>query len=462
MLHDKDPVLKIEHVSRCFPRDISNMPSAVLREMFLPRVFINSLRKNHFFVLRDVNLNLFEGKKIGVIGARRSGKTTLAQISAGVLSPTEGSVFAKYPAILINKPTAGFKSSLTVLENLTLRASLFGINGDSLKDVVDNALFRCGLSNLILHSQTGNVSLHLIKALGLSLMLELPTRILIVDETIAAGVGDQKLATLKQMEDKISSSTSLVFANNFSFLEGLVDQIYLLNRGSLLGPYELQDARCIFNQFTEQALYDNEVLDIYEAEKDQNPDIDQYNEVLDIYQAEKDQNPDIDQYEETDQDINYLRNYKRQTKLLWSPLAELIKISVDGSDYSHSKYSLVVNPLDVINLELTISIKKDCNVTMFLLELFSELGESIGQSAIHGNDLYFSEGEQYVVSFCFTVPHELSASYGLGITPIEKFEKGELKNRLKILKFGINGKSQKSNQVLLQLENFNVQRKEVN
>jgi ABC-type polysaccharide/polyol phosphate transport system ATPase subunit len=442
MLHDKDPVLKIEHVSRCFPRDISNMPSAVLREMFLPRAFINSLRKNYSFALRDVNLSLFEGKKIGIIGAHRSGKTTLARISAGVLSPTEGSVFAKYPAILINKPTAGFKHSLTVLENLTLRASLIGVNGDSLKEVVDNALFRCGLSSLILNSQTGNVSLHLIKALGLSLMLELPTRILIVDETIAAGVGDQKLATLKQMEDKISSSTSLVFANNFSFLEGFVDQTYLLNRGSLLGPYELQDARRIFNQFSEKALYDNEVLDIYETEIDQNPD--------------------IDQYEETDQDINYLRNYKRQTKLLWGPLAELIKISVDGRDYSHSNYSLVVNPLDVIKLELTISIKKDCNVTMFLLELFSEVGESIGQSAIHGNDLYFSEDDTYVLSFCFTVPHELSASYGLGITPIEKFEKGELKNRLKILKFGINGKSQKSNQVLLQLENFNVEKKEIN
>ena len=86
--------------------------------------------KNNFFpVLKDINLTIYEGEKIGVIGDNGAGKTTLLKIISEITSPTKGVIktFGKKVVSLIDL-TAGFNLDFSGRENIYLNGVLLGMD----------------------------------------------------------------------------------------------------------------------------------------------------------------------------------------------------------------------------------------------------------------------------------------------------------------------------------------------
>jgi len=111
-------------------------------------------------VLKDISFDVEEGEIFGVIGPSGSGKTTLLNVMSGFLAPKEGNVSFKSDKLLsFNKEkddpnifrsvikfgrdvkkTIGFASQeasfykkLTLLENLDLFGSMYGLSRDARK-----------------------------------------------------------------------------------------------------------------------------------------------------------------------------------------------------------------------------------------------------------------------------------------------------------------------------------------
>lgn len=75
-------------------------------------------------LFRRLDLTLYAGSGIHLIGANGSGKTTLLQLLAGILPCTRGTVRRTVPLIFLgHKP--GVKALLTVRENIALFARLY-------------------------------------------------------------------------------------------------------------------------------------------------------------------------------------------------------------------------------------------------------------------------------------------------------------------------------------------------
>lgn len=247
-----DIALELDKVSRLYPRDISDTPSAILREMLLPRRLLNTPGSDSFFALRDITLRLRKGQKLGVIGAHRSGKSTLAGIASGLLLPTSGSVSAQGTRLLISRPTAGIKPTLTSVENLRLRASLAGLHGEQIDAVLDRTLSRCGLDGADARIPMGNLSPYVVKQIGLTMLLELPADIVVVDEISGAGIGDARWQTRGLLKEKIGASTALVISSDFRFIQEVVEEAVLLHHGMLYGPFSIEKAIDFFNELPEE------------------------------------------------------------------------------------------------------------------------------------------------------------------------------------------------------------------
>ncbi|MEM2095685.1 MAG: ABC transporter ATP-binding protein [Candidatus Caldarchaeum sp.] len=83
-------------------------------------------------VLKNMNINLYYGEFLGVVGQSGSGKTTLLKIMAGLVKPTSGKVLYKSkplngptPAISLVFQEPALFPWLTVLENVVLALKRF-------------------------------------------------------------------------------------------------------------------------------------------------------------------------------------------------------------------------------------------------------------------------------------------------------------------------------------------------
>jgi capsular polysaccharide transport system ATP-binding protein len=79
-------------------------------------------------ILRDVNLTVQEGERVGILGRNGAGKSTLIRLISGAEFPTSGSVERQ---MSVSWPLAfggAFQGSLTGLDNLRFICRIYGAN----------------------------------------------------------------------------------------------------------------------------------------------------------------------------------------------------------------------------------------------------------------------------------------------------------------------------------------------
>ncbi|UWQ26309.1 heme ABC exporter ATP-binding protein CcmA [Leisingera aquaemixtae] len=126
-------------------------------------------------VLEGLSFSLASGKALILRGPNGIGKTTLLRTVAGLQPPLRGQVEGAEDQIAYAAHSDGLKPTLTVAENLTFWASVFGRNG------IEQALDWFDLQTLR-DRQAGALSAGQKRRLGLSRMLVTGRPVWIMDE----------------------------------------------------------------------------------------------------------------------------------------------------------------------------------------------------------------------------------------------------------------------------------------
>lgn len=108
--------------------------------------------RQELLVLDDINLRIYEGEVIAILGKSGSGKSTLLRIIAGLINPSGGTI--RYRGQLVTQPVRGISMVfqtfallpwLTVLQNVELGLEALGINRDERRDRALKAIDMIGL-----------------------------------------------------------------------------------------------------------------------------------------------------------------------------------------------------------------------------------------------------------------------------------------------------------------------------
>jgi ABC-2 type transport system ATP-binding protein len=87
-----EPKIVLEGVSLCYRL-------AEQRIQSFKEFFIHSLRGSlvyrDLWALRDVNLAIFPGEVVGIIGRNGAGKSTLSKVISGIIKPSSGKLVVK-------------------------------------------------------------------------------------------------------------------------------------------------------------------------------------------------------------------------------------------------------------------------------------------------------------------------------------------------------------------------------
>ena len=201
------------------------------------------------WVLKNVELTIAKGSRVGLIGTTGSGKSTLLDIIMGLLQPTEGSIeidgqpiFAgnhrSWQAHIAHVPQAIFLADASIEENIA-----FGIPKDLIDyERVRQAALQAQISDLIetwpLQYQTsvGERGVQLSggqrQRIGIARALYKQADVIIFDESTSALDNETELAVMQAIEALSSDLTILIIAHRISTLKNCT-QIIELGNGSI-------------------------------------------------------------------------------------------------------------------------------------------------------------------------------------------------------------------------------------
>ena len=208
------------------------------------REAVSITRKSYhrdFVALQDVNLTVYKGECVGVIGTNGSGKSTLLKIITGVLNQTSGEVELKGHVSSLLELGAGFNRSYTGIENIYLNGRIMGFSEKEIEKRVPAIEQFAGIGEFI-HQPVRNYSSGMFARLAFAVAINVDPDILIVDEALSVGdVFFQTKCYHKFDEFRKQGKTILFFFFYLGSVMKYCDRCLLLNRGEQIAVGECKE-----------------------------------------------------------------------------------------------------------------------------------------------------------------------------------------------------------------------------
>jgi ABC-type polysaccharide/polyol phosphate transport system ATPase subunit len=142
---------------------------------------------SEFWALRDINLRINHGERVGIVGSNGAGKSTLLRLLARIYPATTGTVEIRGNVAPLIEMGAGFNPELSGFDNILLNGAMLGFRRKEMLAKVESIHEFTGLrefADLPLKYYSSGMYLRLAFAIA----TEIDPEILIIDE--ALGVGD--------------------------------------------------------------------------------------------------------------------------------------------------------------------------------------------------------------------------------------------------------------------------------
>ncbi|WP_420434364.1 ABC transporter ATP-binding protein [Hyphobacterium sp.] len=188
--------------------------------------------------LSNINLELAEGERLGIIGRNGCGKSTLLKIIAGLLPPSEGQVQIDGQVSSLIDIAHGMRIEATGERNILLRGMIAGLTMREARARIDDIAAFAELGDYI-KLPVRTYSSGMAMRLNFAIATAFDPDILIVDEWIGAGDRAFQQRARARMQELIEASGALILASHDLELVGrMADRVLWLDSGHMkaLGP----------------------------------------------------------------------------------------------------------------------------------------------------------------------------------------------------------------------------------
>lgn len=191
------------------------------------------IRFNKFWALEDIDLTVYRGEVLGVIGRNGAGKSTMLKVISRILRPTRGRTVLYGKVAPLIELGAGFHPELSGKENVFLNGALLGYSRREMEACYDQIVDFSELHQFM-EAPIRTYSSGMYARLGFAVATAYIPDILLVDEILS--VGDE--AFQNKCLDRIAEfrkkgSTIIYVSHNMTQVERMCRRVGWLDHGRL-------------------------------------------------------------------------------------------------------------------------------------------------------------------------------------------------------------------------------------
>jgi len=267
-----DVILKIDHVSKEYRlgmiggtslREEIQRKRAARKGLEDPtrQIGDNSVGKTgeKFLALRDVNLSVNQGERVGIIGHNGAGKSTLLKLISRITAPSTGFIEMNGRVASMLEVGTGFHPELTGRENIYLNGAILGMTkaeiDSKMEDIIEFSEVRQFIDTPVKRYSSG-----MYVKLAFSVAAHLDSEIMIMDEVLAVGDMAFQKKCLEKMSrvSKDQGRTILYVSHNMNTIRTLCERCIVLDHGTIIFDGDVEEAIAIYlgSGLEEKKVYD--------------------------------------------------------------------------------------------------------------------------------------------------------------------------------------------------------------
>ena len=195
---------------------------------------IDSQTQEEFWALKDINFEINQGDKVGIIGRNGAGKSTLLKVISRITEPSSGKIHINGRIASLLEVGTGFHPELTGRENIYLNGAILGMSRREIKAKFDEIVAFSEVDKF-LDTPVKRYSSGMYVRLAFSVAAHLEPEILVVDEVLAVGDAAFQKKCLGKMDDVSKEGRTILFvSHNMGTVRNLCTKAIMLNHGKII------------------------------------------------------------------------------------------------------------------------------------------------------------------------------------------------------------------------------------
>ena len=208
---------------------------------------VSVFRKEKFWGLRNISLEINNGETLGVIGGNGAGKSTLLRLLSGILDPDEGTVFRNVRNASLLTLSLGFLPNLSGRDNAVLSGILLGKTKKEMRNLLEDVIDFSEIGDAI-NDPVRTYSSGMRARLSFATALKADPEMILVDELL--GVGDlqfRKKSTQAMKEQISSEKTVVIVSHNDELIKEVCDRLIWIDAGTIKAQGSVEEVQKLYH-----------------------------------------------------------------------------------------------------------------------------------------------------------------------------------------------------------------------
>ena len=196
-----------------------------------------------FMALNGIDLTVYKGEALGIIGGNGAGKSTMLKLLSQVTAPTAGMIDLYGRVASMLEVGTGFNGEMTGRENVYMNGAILGMTkaeiDAKMEDIIEFSEVRDFIDTPVKRYSSG-----MYVKLAFSVAAHLDSEILIMDEVLAVGDMAFQKKCLDKMRDaaKREGRTVLYVSHNMNTIRQLCDRCIVLEKGKVIFSGDVEES----------------------------------------------------------------------------------------------------------------------------------------------------------------------------------------------------------------------------